>query len=307
MQKDDIKGLVNYFLGYLKFQKGYSQNTIKAYKIDLCNFFSFLISNRGFTADSDVEEITLYDIRSYIGSIYKAYKKTSIARKLSAIKSFFGFLEKNRVIKRDPTWNISLPKTEKNLPRYLSVDEVFNLLDLRSENDKWTVLRDKAILELLYSCGIRVGELVALNMENLDLEEGLLKIKGKGDKERIVPVGNRALSSIKNYLNAIRSIRKDKEALFINNKGERLSDRSIRRIVKKYVIKKGLSWDISPHSLRHSFATHLLEAGADIRVVQELLGHSSLSTTQKYTHLTLNRLIEVYAKAHPRAKEKRNE
>jgi integrase/recombinase XerC len=301
---EQIKKLINDFLKYIEIQKGYSPNTIRAYAKDLQGFLDFLILKENFQQDDSIEQISLHHIRNYIGSLYATHKKTSISRKLSAIRSFFNFLEQRRIINKNPVWNISSPKPEKYLPRYLNVDEIFRLLAIES-NNSWRSLRDMAMLELLYSCGIRAEELRALNIEDIDVYEKIVKIKGKGNKERIVPIGKYALNAIEKYLNSIHHIKEKLiGALFINARGKRLSTRSIRRIVKKYVIKSGLSWDISPHSLRHSFATHLLESGADLRVVQEMLGHTKISTTLRYTHLTIDRLMEVYDKAHPRGKAK---
>ncbi len=298
------KELIQDFLSYIKVQKGYSQNTIRAYAADLKDFFAFLSSHQGFGEEDSIDDITIHNIRSYVGSIYKSHKKTSIVRKLSAIRSFFNFLEKKGITDKNPAWNISPPRPERYLPRYLNVDEVFKLLDIKTGNG-WRFFRDMAILELLYSCGIRAQELVDLNIEDIDVHEKIVKIRGKGDKERIVPIGEYASAAIKRYLDSIKGIIKDtnrKGPLIINARGNRLTTRSIRRIVKKYAIKSGLGWDVSPHSLRHSFATHLLEGGADLRAVQEMLGHSNISTTQRYTHLTLDKLMEVYDKAHPRGK-----
>ncbi len=308
MQNKGIKRLIENFLSYLETQKGYSRNTIRAYKIDLCHFLSFLME-KGISEEDSVEKISTYNIREYLSSIYEAYETTSIVRKLSTIKSFFNFLEKRRIINKNPVWHISFPKIKKYLPPYLSIDEIKRLLKSEDKGDKdWRSYRNRAILELLYSCGIRASELVTLDVEDIDLEDGFIKVKGKGDKERIVPMGRYAIEIIKKYLSCLGAIKgKTEGALFVNKDGKRLSDRSIRRIVKKYAIQSGLDLDISPHSLRHSFATHLLEGGADIRAVQEMLGHSSLSTTQRYTHLTLSKLSEVYNKAHPRSKEKKDE
>lgn len=298
-----IKELIEDFLGYLDTQKGYSKNTIRAYNIDLCHFLSFL-KEKGISEEDSIERINTYDIRSYLSFIYEFYETTTVVRKLSAIKSFFNFLEKRRKIKKNPAWHISYPKTKRYLPPYLSIDEIKELLRKGDGKDSWRSLRDRAILELLYSCGIRASELVALDVEDIYLEDGFIKVRGKGDKERIVPMGRYAVEIIKDYLSCIVSIKgKIEGALFVNKDGKRLSDRSIRRIVKKYAIQRGLDPSISPHSLRHSFATHLLEGGADIRAVQEMLGHSSLSNTQRYTHLTLNKLLEVYNKTHPRSKK----
>jgi integrase/recombinase XerC len=211
------------------------------------------------------------------------------------------------MVETNPAVETGTPKLEKYIPTYLPVDDVFRLLE-RPRRDKPLGLRDLAILEVLYSCGLRLSEVEALDITSIDFAERLVRVMGKGNKERIVPIGRIALRAIGNYLEATRAVRRkagsDSESgpLFINNRGGRLSGRSIARIVKRYARESGLTSEISPHSMRHTFATHLLDGGADLRSVQELLGHESLSTTQKYTHVSLARLMEVYDKAHPRSK-----
>jgi integrase/recombinase XerC len=244
-------------------------------------------------------------IREYLGHLHGGYKKTTIARKLSAIRSFFYFLEKKGLGRGNPAADIPTPKLGKYIPAYLPVDEMFRLLD-GPDREKPLGMRDLAILEVLYSCGIRVSELAGLNLSSIDFDQRLVKVLGKGNKERIVPIGQYALKAIKNYMEAIFSLRKrtggdtQDSPLFINFRGGRLSTRSIARMIKKYEKEQGLMTEITPHGLRHTFATHLLDGGADLRSVQELLGHASLSTTQKYTHVSLDRLMAVYDKSHPR-------
>ncbi len=306
-----IGDLIDTFIRYLEGQKGYSRNTIRNYEIDLKQFLRFWTSK---TASPDHRGSQLCRkepdplvIREYLGSLFGRYRRSTIARKLSAVRSFFLFLEKKGLINKNPAADISTPKREKYIPTYLPVDDVFRLLE-RPERERPLGLRDLAILEVLYSCGLRVSELEALNVSSIDFDERLVRVIGKGDKERIVPIGVIALRAVKEYLEATRQLRKkagvdlSKGPLFINFKGGRLTVRSIARIVKRYARECGLSSEISPHSLRHTFATHLLDGGADLRSVQELLGHASLSTTQKYTHVSLDRLMEVYDKAHPRSK-----
>ncbi len=299
------------FIGYLRGQKGYSLHTIRNYHTDLRQFSGFLAS-RGASPDSKrgnhrADGVDPAAIREYLGSLYGSLTRRSIARKLSAIRSFFLFLEKKGLIRGNPAADIQTPRLERYIPSYLPVDEVFRLLQ-RPERDKPLGLRDLAILEMLYSCGIRVSELEALNISSIDFDERLVRVVGKGNKERIVPIGRKALKAVRDYLEATQSIRKktgvhlQKGPLFLNIRGGRLSVRSLGRIIKRYAREIGLSPDISPHSMRHTFATHLLEGGADLRSIQELLGHVSLSTTQKYTHATLDRLMEVYDKTHPRSK-----
>lgn len=299
------------FVAYMRDQKGYSRHTVKSYLIDLEEFSGFLSSKgepspQGGKGDIDVETIDAMMVREYAGSFYGRLRRSSIARKLSALRSFFLFLEKRGLNRGNPAADIATPKLEKHLPAYLPVDDVFRLLEL-PDREKPLGLRDLAILEVLYSCGIRAGELEGLNIASIDFEQRLVKVRGKGDRERIVPIGRQALAALKSYLHASHEIRKkggglsQQSPLFINFRGGRLSVRSIGRIIKRYVKESGLTSEISPHSMRHSFATHLLDGGADLRSVQELLGHASLSTTQKYTHVSMDRLMEVYDKAHPRS------
>lgn len=289
------------FLNYIKLQKGDSPHTLRAYKNDLEEFFNF--------AQFEPEKIEPVVIRGFISEqILKGKSKTTVARKLSTLRSFFSYLYSEGFIKINPARVVSSVKTKRAIPKFLTVDDAFKLVEAPSE-DKFTVQRDRAILELFYSSGIRVSELCGLNLEDLDLREGLIKVRGKGKKERIVPIGQKAKEALKKYL-AIRQILRikkklslDETPLFINNRGQRISDRQVRRIVEKYAKFIGVLEKIGPHTLRHTFASHLLMEGADLRVIQELLGHASLSTTQIYTHVDLKHLIEVYDKAHPLSKE----
>ena len=306
-----VDNAIELFVAFLRDQKGYSQHTIRNYLNDLGQFSEFLasteyLSHTESTGDCEVEAIDPLIIRKYVGSLYGRLRRTSIARKLSAVRSFFLFLEKQGLNKGNPAADIATPKLEKYVPTYLPVDDVFRLLE-RPDRKKPLGLRDLALLEVLYSCGIRAGELEGLNISSIDFDEGLIKVTGKGNRERIVPIGRQALSAVRKYLDATQYLRKksgglmQNSPLFINFRGGRLSTRSIGRVVKKYVKETGLTHEISPHSMRHTFATHMLDGGADLRSVQELLGHTSLSTTQKYTHVSLDRLMEVYDKAHPRS------
>jgi len=301
-------------MAYLKDQKGYSQHTIRNYLNDLVQFSEFL-SSRGDSAhkesrgDWDIGSIDPLIISKYVGSFYGSLERTSIARRISAVRSFFLFLEKQGLNKGNPAADIATPRVEKYMPTYLPVDDVFRLLE-RPDREKPLGLRDLAILEVLYSCGIRAGEIEGLNIINIDFNERLVKVTGKGNRERVVPIGRQALKAVKEYLDATHYIRRKAgeilpdSPLFINFRGGRLSARSIGRIIKRYVKEAGLTSEISTHSMRHTFATHMLDGGADLRSVQKLLGHASLSTTQKYTHVSMDRLMEVYDKAHPRAKKK---
>ncbi len=304
-----IAELIEKFIDYLRSNRGYSDHTIRNYQIDLKQFLDFLTVEEGSgeraLSAPEPASIDFRVIRAYLGHLHGDYKKTSIARKLSAIRSFFYFLEKRGLGRDNPAADIPTPKLGKYIPAYLPVDEMFRLLD-GPDREKPLGMRDLAILETLYSCGIRVSELTGMNLSSIDFDQRLVKVLGKGNKERIVPIGRYALRAIKNYMEATYSLRKrthgdtQDSPLFINFRGGRLSTRSIARMIKKYEKEQGLMTEITPHGLRHSFATHLLDGGADLRSVQELLGHASLSTTQKYTHVSLDRLMAVYDKSHPR-------
>jgi len=299
------------FVKYLHNEKGYSKHTRRNYQVDLEQFSSFLVSKdvghrKENGRDVAIQEIESTAIRKYVGSLYGKLKRTTIARKLSAVRTFFLFLEKEGFIKINPAVEVQSPKLEKTIPSYLPVDDVFRLMDL-PDRENPLGLRDLAILEVLYSCGIRVSELVGMNVSSIDEGQRLVKVMGKGDRERLLPIGRQALEAVRAYLGATGELRKrvvlegGGDPLFMNFRGGRLTTRSIGRIVKRYAGAGGLTEDISPHSMRHTFATHLLDGGADLRSVQELLGHKSLATTQKYTHVSLDRLMAVYDKAHPRS------
>jgi len=248
----------------------------------------------------EMEKVDRLSIRKYLSFLHRRNKKSSIARKVSTLRSFYKYLVRERLVPSNPAKAVSTPKVEKPLPTTLTVDEAFRLMEAPVEKRR---LRDRAILELLYSSGIRVGELVGVNVNQLDEDLGIVKVMGKGRKERIVPVGLKAIEALKAYLQERGDVGEE-EPLFINSRGGRLTARSIGRLVKKYTKRSGIFRKVSPHSLRHTFATHLLDAGADIREIQEMLGHASLSTTQRYTHLSLGKLMEVYDKAHPRSFKK---
>ena len=304
-----IEELIEKFIEYLKSHRGYSKHTIRNYQIDLKQFLEFLTGEGGSTGRvNDVPKLESVDfrvIRNYLGHLHGGYKKTTIARKLSTIRSFFYFLEKRGLGKDNPAAEVPTPKLGQHIPAYLPVDEMFRLLE-GPDRKRPLGLRDLAILEVLYSCGIRVSELAGLNLSSVDFNQRLVKVLGKGNKERIVPIGQQALKALRQYLEATNSLRKkvlgptQDGPLFINFRGGRLSTRSIDRVIKRYEREQGLMTEITPHALRHSFATHLLDGGADLRSVQELLGHASLSTTQRYTHVSLDRLMAVYDKSHPR-------
>ena len=287
---------LDHFIDFLKGEKGVSPHTLRAYSKDLSEFLSFI--------DKKPKSIDNLDIRSFLAFLHhKKLKKTSIARKLATIRSFFKYLHREGYVNKNPAKLVSSPKVPKNLPRFLTIDETFTLLD-KPSGDTFRATRDKAILELLYSSGLRVSELTSIDISDLDFKESLVRAKGKGKKERIIPIGSKAMDAIQNYLPERISLRKKSMALFLNNRGSRLTQRSVRRILLHYSRMINLKGDLSPHTLRHTFATHLLHEGADLRSIQELLGHSSLSTTQKYTHVDIAYLTEVYDKAHPLARKK---
>lgn len=297
------------FLDYLRLERGASPYTVKAYLRDVEEFKVFLSDDVYKDEGIDINRVELHDIRVFIGRLYRVNSKATIARKLSSIRSFFKYLYKKGFIEADVSGLISNPKQQRLLPRALTVDESFALVEA-PVGDAPLSLRDRAILELLYSTGIRVGELVGMNIEDVDFAQYTVRVLGKGRKERICPVGAKAVASVKDYLAYGRDclLRKGalyNKALFLNKSGGRLSARGVERLVEKYCKKGGLIKNATPHSLRHSFATHLLDSGADLRSIQEMLGHSSLSATQKYTSVSVDRLMEVYDKSHPRAKKDR--
>ena len=286
---------IDKFIYYLKIEKNASEYTIVNYSIDLRDFGNFL-------GDTALEAISYLDLRRYLAHMRgRNYSKRTIARKLASLRSFFKFLYREGYLKANPASGVATPKLEKKLPLFLGTSEVVKLIEAADGKDE-AGLRDRAILETLYSTGMRVGELARLSIDDIDFISGVVKVFGKGKKERLAPIGDRAMRTIRNYLEK-RKIKRltDKKAVFLNKNGSRLTDRSMRRVVAKYVKRLSLRDGISPHTLRHSFATHLLNRGADLRSVQELLGHMNLSTTQIYTHVTTKRLKEVYEKAHPRA------
>jgi integrase/recombinase XerC len=291
-----MKDHIDKFLKYLEIERGVSPHTLRAYRKDLREFFRF--------ANMNPEDVEFAEVRGFVADQIKSgLNKTTVSRRLASVRSFFKFLYREGYKKLNPAKLVPNPKTPKLLPRFLSVDDTFSLVE-KPEGRGLLSARDKAILELLYSSGLRVSELQGLDVEDINTREGLLKVKGKGKKERIVPVGSKALDAIKSYLVERIPVKKKDKAMFLNRSGSRLTDRGVRRVVVKYARLIGISGRIGPHALRHTFASHLLQGGADLRVIQELLGHASLSTTQKYTHLDVTHLIDVYDNAHPFAKEK---
>ena len=289
------------FKSWLENEKGYSEHTVSCYCRDL-NEFRVRLGSR-----KKPGEIKSDDVRAFVSGLHRINNGATVSRKLSALRTFFRFLVREGNITATPLSGVSGPKSGRSIPVFLTVDEVFSLLDSPDSRDPYP-RRDQAILELLYSTGVRVAELVSRNIEDLDFVTEMLRVTGKGNKQRLVPVGRPALEAINQWLPEREDIidRRnqqgqdvEKRAVFLNDRGGRLTTRSVERLVVKYASRAGLRQAVTPHALRHSFATHLLEMGADLRSVQELLGHASLSTTQRYTHLTLDHLTEVYDRAHP--------
>ncbi len=286
---------IEQFLKFLDVEKNSSPHTIKNYRSDLVEFFKF-------NGKNSLKDINYLEIRKFLAYLKeKEFLKTTVSRKLACLKSFFKYLTREQLLPSNPASGIQTPKRERRLPSFLETKEIENLLGA-AKGDRWEAKRDLAILETLYSSGIRVGELVGLNEEDVDLLSNLVKVRGKGKKERIVPIGSCAVNAVKAYLDSAPvDFEKKSTPLFLNRRKTRLTDRSVRRIVIKCAHRAALKKGISPHTLRHSFATHLLDRGADLRSVQELLGHAHLSTTQIYTHVSSKRLREAYDQAHPRA------
>jgi integrase/recombinase XerC len=321
--------IIHEFLDYLNFEKHFSEHTGKCYHADLEQFCGHLA---GEQSGSDSESsgggvgvavqtetklqqlllaVTTESVRAYIASLNdKNYSKSTIARKLATLRSFYKFLVKRSYLNANPVTAVRTPKQDKKLPKFLEYEQVKTLLET-PPTDTWLGARDRAIMETLYSTGVRVSEVVGLNIEDVDFLGEVLHIRGKGKKERLTPIGSSAIQAVQRYME-FRNRRAqsngnfDSKVLFVNKHGKRLSTRSVRRKMDKYLKMAGLDPAISPHTLRHSFATHMLNNGADLRSVQELLGHQSLSTTQVYTHLTTKKLKEVYDNAHPRDEQQNN-
>ena len=312
---------VKQFLIYLRAVRNASPHTIRSYDIDLGQFLTFLTPPG--TAMPSPQEVTHLMIREFMAHLHDLkLEKSSIARKLAAIRSFFKFAVREGLVARNPARMVATPKLPKRIPSVLSAEDLNAFLDsmvagpergsrrgihAADDDSRLMIKRDRAILELLYASGLRVSELTGLNLADVDRKELMLRVRGKGNKERIVPYGGKAEQALEAYQPLREEMlrkaggRADRQAVFLNHLGTRLTQRSVARIVKKYARLANVNWDLHPHSLRHAFATHLLADGADLRAIQELLGHSSLSTTQRYTHATIRQLLEVFDKAHPRA------
>jgi len=297
-----VKNEIGDFLDYLTYERNVSINTIGAYRTDLESFVSFLC-NDYFTLGRDQLELRKVDnltIRAYLAHLaHRKLSRSSVARHLSALRTFFRYLMREGAVDANPARVVATPKREKHLPSVMQPADVALLLE-QPDLSTPLGLRDQAFLELLYASGLRISELVGIDLDDIEVRAKLVKVRGKGSKERIVPFGSKAEQAVRAYL-PTRHAPPDENALFVNYKGDRITARSVRRLFDKYVRAAALRAGISPHTMRHSFATHLLNAGADLRGIQELLGHASLSTTQKYTHLNDGELLKVYKKAHPRA------
>ncbi|MHB9069071.1 MAG: tyrosine recombinase XerC [Sedimentisphaerales bacterium] len=320
--------IIHEFLDYLNFEKHFSEHTGKCYHADLEQFCGYLQNSSdnanpggsggvGVAVQTETQlqqlllAVTTETVRAYIASLNdKQYSKSTIARKLATMRSFYKFLVKRSYLNANPVTAVRTPKQDKKLPKFLEYEQVKALLET-PPSDTWLGARDRAIMETLYSTGVRVSEVVGLNIEDVDFLGEVLHIRGKGKKERLTPIGSSAIQAVQRYME-FRNRRAqsngnfDSKVLFVNKHGKRLSTRSVRRKMDKYLKMAGLDPAISPHTLRHSFATHMLNNGADLRSVQELLGHQSLSTTQVYTHLTTKKLKEVYDNAHPRDEQQQN-
>lgn len=305
-----MEELLKQFLDHLRFERNLSEHTLRNYQSDLEQFLDYIAPASGneprkFPPLADIDHLT---IREWMASLHTAQKKkTSMARKLAALRTFFQFLVREGLLEMNPAKLVSTPRLEKKLPRHLSIEEAIKFIET-PDTDTPLGKRDRAMLELMYATGIRVSELTKLNLRDIDFKNRLIRVLGKRRKERIVPFGDPAADALRDYL-AVRDqflesapiSERDLEAVFLNYQGTRITTRSVGRMVEKYIRICAGMHEISPHDLRHTFATHLLDSGADLRDIQELLGHARLSTTQIYTHVSMEKLIEVYDKAHPKA------
>lgn len=291
---NNLNNIIDEFMDFLLIDKHYSKNTFESYKKDLIKFADY-------NKDKDINNISKSDIKNYIKYLYnQSLNERSIARNISALKSFYKFLLISKIICDNPMDSISLPKLGKKLPNTLSEDEINKLLDIKLINNY--SYRNKAMLELMYATGLRVSELVNLKVYDVNLEEAIVKTMGKGSKERIIPIGDYALNAIKTYIEEYRELllkREINDYLFLNNHGKKMTRQGFFKIIKKLASEQGIKHEFSPHTLRHSFATHLLKNGADLRIIQELLGHSDIATTQVYTHVSNEELEKTFKNFHP--------
>jgi len=293
---------VDEFLDYLATEKGYSDNTLAAYRNDLTQFTQYLIDQAGAQTWDQVSQTQIVNYILHMKEL--EYASSTVARKVAAIKSYFHYLRDEGVVENDPTLTLESPKVKKHLPKAITEEDVERLLAEPTRSDAPKALRDSALLETLYATGMRVTELVSLNIQDVDLQAGTIYCIGKGDRERVVPIYDHAAQVLSAYLvggrpHLVRN--KDEQALFLNHRGERLTRQGLWLIIKYYVDAIGIESEVTPHTLRHSFATHMLHGGAKLRDVQKLLGHANISTTQVYTQVTRDHLREAYNEAHPRA------
>jgi integrase/recombinase XerC len=316
-----LKAQLAAFLEYLRLNRNASAHTASAYESDLTQFFEFATQYRG-TPQLEPGELELGTVRAFMAELYRqGHARTSVARKLSALRAFGRYLRREGLIETDPASLAATPKRERKVPAHLSIDEMTRLLEMPDASDPLGC-RDRAILEVFYASGLRLSELVGLDLDDVNLRARMVRVMGKGAKERLIPFNSATEKSLRDWLKAravlrsnpepsqtlkpkaqsLRSRAQSREPLFLNFRGARLTGRSVQRLVARYVAACSTRFGISPHALRHSFATHLLERGADLRAIQELLGHVQLSTTQRYTHVNAAQLLDVYRKAHPRAK-----
>ncbi len=303
-----IASWIDDFLGHLRYERNLSEHTLRSYASDLAQFRAFLAGGGQDAArpEPELEQIDHLTIREFLGELYRRRnRKSTVARKLAAVRSFMRFLAARGAVAGNPARSVSTPRQERRLPEALVPETVGELLEVPGAD---TVLgrRDRALLELLYATGIRVGELVSIDLGDFDLGDGLLRVVGKGRKERIVPFGRKARRALEDYLavrgRLVRPQAGGRESLFLNARGGRLSARGAALVVARHTARLAQRLHVHPHTLRHSFATHMLDAGADLRVIQELLGHESLSTTQKYTHVSMEQLLRTYRRHHPRGR-----
>lgn len=295
--------LVEAYFSHLEFGRNSSPHTLRNYRLDVETFAGWSAQRGKGIGEELWRSVTPGDVRSYLASLHPNHAKTSVARRLSGLRAFFRYLVREGHVAANPALAVSAPKAGRKLPEFMPVDEILHLLDTVAD-EGLSGARDKAILETLYATGVRVSELVGLDVKDLDFANGFARVRGKGKVEREVVLTAQAMRALNCYFDArsANGLEATREAaVFLNARGGRLTDRSVRRILDAWLLRAALSRKVSPHTLRHTFATHLLAGGADLRAIQELLGHKSLSTTQKYTHLGIERLMEVYDKAHPRA------
>ncbi|HSD09369.1 MAG TPA: tyrosine recombinase XerC [Candidatus Binatia bacterium] len=289
------------YMHHLRAERHASPHTLRSYQSDLEELRTFLAGDGPRARDVAVGGISIDDLRAYAAAKLRVSRRSTVSRKVAAIRGFFSFLTTGGTIRRNPAAELVAPKTEKRLPVFLPIDDTERLLNGMTDGDVWAE-RDRAILETLYSSGLRVSELVGLDWQHVDFENECVRVFGKGRKERIVPIGEVALDALRSFRKRLRAEGVETAAVFVNRRGVRLTTRSVARFVKRYALRSGTPVAATPHSLRHTFATHLLNQGADLRSIQEMLGHSSLSTTQRYTHVNLDHLMKAYDDAHPRAK-----